>query len=183
MSIELAPRKTPATQGELKKFFNAENDYKNLSPEEVKRILNYTSEDAINDAIADAAASYAEDAWNYFLCNSTSIIKGYKKKVEEHHAKCELLIYKENSEFMKRVVNAIADKGAKVKYKPSLYMNSMGTVITFEFNKAISFSDDKELFGEMLRRCSMYLGQSKDGTAYIKCEFFDIGKYIEIGGK
>ena len=179
MSIQLSPRKETPRQQELKEFFNAEHSSKDLTPEQVKKILNCTPEDAMNEAIEVYASEMADDMWNMFLTNSSYIFDQYEKRVAEVHKGCKLIVDNEEVKYMKAVIKMMQNSGAKITYKPRPYIECMSIKAEFTFDKPVSF-EDMELLSEMFRRSDVHIcGAAKEDNVIIRCEFFNIGKYVK----
>lgn len=179
MSIQLSPKKETQRQQELREFFNAEHGSKDLTPEQVKNILNCTPEDAMNEAIEMYVTEMADDMWSTFLANSSHIFEQYEKRVVKSHKDCKLIVNNEEIRYMKDVIRMMQNNGAKITYRPKPYIESMSACVEFIFNKSVSF-ENMELLSEMFRRSDVHIcGVTKEENVIIKCEFFNIGKYVK----
>lgn len=181
MSIQLSPKKENDRAKKLREFFNAEHSSKDLTPEQVKQILNCTPEDAINEAIEVYATEVADDMWNMFLSNASYMFEQYEKSLAKAHKGCKIVANSEEIGYMKTIIRLMQDNGAKASCRTHSYMDCMSIIVQFKFNKQVSF-DDTELLSEMFRRSDVTVcGSEKDESLIIKCEFFNIGTYIKEG--
>lgn len=183
MSIELAPRKPmDDKKEELRKFFNAEHGANDLTPEEVKKILNCTPEDAINEAVESFIKEEGEEMWNTFLKCSTSLLAEYDKKVAQAHLGCELVINTDETNYMKRVATYMQSKGATIDYKPRIGIEYLDASVVFTFKSSCTFYD-MDFLAELCGRCSVTVsGFSKKRGLNIRCGFYNIGKYVKVKG-
>lgn len=170
MDIKMSPRKSG-------KPLDVVHNGANTSPEEARRVLTCTPEQAFTNAMYSPEG---EEMWNEFVREYGRRLAAKKREIEEYHEDCNLIINSQLIKAIKDLIKSLRDKyEMEVKYEPDVDMDYLGTKITLLIKGSISF-EPTDMF---INACDWYhptVDAVKEGR-YVRIEFFvpEIGQYVK----
>ena len=163
MSIELAPRKN-------NKPVDVVHSSANTSPQEAKRILNTTPDEANADYL-----------FGYLIDNFASVKAEWESKMKELHEGKIVVPIKKNADELKKIVDFLKSKGGDVEVKPDLSFETLNVSVTAIYKDEFSFNHkETEMMSKIMNTTTNFYMEALPKEVGIRLYFVfnDVGENV-----
>lgn len=167
MSIQLSPRKDT----DLPECCREEDGERNLTPEEVKKVLTYTCYDALNDV-------YKKDA-DIALDMVPDIAAEYEKVLANYHENCLMAVDTAAVKQCHDIVSYLSGLTGKVECTTDSSADYFGISVNAYVKGTVSFAgDNMETLCGLLEQCEFKASVPYHGNELCLSFYVQIGRYV-----